>query len=148
MSYPSYRLLQRLICQPPFHVRTPPTANSQNGSFETETWSLCDRHDPIHCTAQSSCYFLTNSETIISYQFFIMFKTFTCLSMAASVVAFSSSRNLRPSTTKLSMGLVGSGSAEGLAGQTAPLGYFDPLGLSTGKTDGEIKVQLAVDCNL
>jgi hypothetical protein len=77
-----------------------------------------------------------------------MFKTFTCLSMAASVVAFSSSRNLRPSTTKLSMGLVGSGSAEGLAGQTAPLGYFDPLGLSTGKTDGEIKVQLAVDCNL
>ena len=38
------------------------------------------------------------------------------------------------------MGLVGSGSAEGLAGQTAPLGYFDPLGLSTGKTDGEIKV--------
>lgn len=41
---------------------------------------------------------------------------------------------------RVSMGLVGSGSAEGLAGQTAPLGYFDPLGLSTGKTDGEIKV--------
>jgi hypothetical protein len=71
-----------------------------------------------------------------------MFKALTCLSMVASVAAFSSSRNVRPSTTKLSMGLVGSGSAEGLAGQTAPLGYFDPLGLSTGKTDGEIKVQL------
>ena len=43
------------------------------------------------------------------------------------------------------MGLVGSGSAEGLAGQTAPLGYFDPLGLGTGKTDGEIKVLLTVN---
>lgn len=74
-----------------------------------------------------------------------MFKTLTSLSMVASVAAFSSSRNVRPSTTKLSMGLVGSGSAEGLAGQTAPLGYFDPLGLSTGKTDGEIKVLLTVN---
>ena len=74
-----------------------------------------------------------------------MFKTLTSLSMVASVAAFSSSRNVRPSTTKLSMGLVGSGSAEGLAGQTAPLGYFDPLGLGTGKTDGEIKVLLTVN---
>jgi hypothetical protein len=30
-------------------------------------------------------------------------------------------------------------SAEDLAGATAPLGYFDPLGLSNGKTPEEVK---------
>jgi len=30
-------------------------------------------------------------------------------------------------------------SASGLVGSTAPLGFFDPLGLSNGKTDAEIK---------
>lgn len=72
----------------------------------------------------------------------MMIKTLSCLAIAASAAAFSPSMNVRLTTNKLSMGLVGSGSAEGLAGQTAPLGYFDPLGLSTGKTDGEIKVRL------
>lgn len=72
-----------------------------------------------------------------------MFKCALITTLATTAVAFSPSRNVRLSSIKsLSMGLVGSGSAEGLAGQTAPLGYFDPLGLSTGKTDGDIKVRL------
>ena len=63
-----------------------------------------------------------------------MFKTILIASLAASAVAFRPSMAPRPSMVKVSM------SAEGLAGQTAPLGFFDPLGLSAGKTDGEIKV--------
>ena len=73
----------------------------------------------------------------------VMFKCALITTLATTAVAFCPSRNVRLSSIKsLSMGLVGSGSAEGLAGQTAPLGYFDPLGLSTGKTDGDIKVRL------
>ena len=44
----------------------------------------------------------------------------------------------RQSLTKLSM------SAEFLPGALAPLGYFDPLGFSKGKTEGEVKVCLLV----
>lgn len=69
-----------------------------------------------------------------------MFKSAIVAALTVSAAAFSPALNVRPSVTRMSMGLVGSGSAEGLAGQTAPLGYFDPLGFSTGKTDGEIKV--------
>ena len=77
-----------------------------------------------------------------------MFRTAIIASLAASSAAFSLAPAVRLTSTRLSMakgekpkgGLVGSGSAEGLAGQTAPLGFFDPLGLSTGKTDGDIKV--------
>lgn len=69
-----------------------------------------------------------------------MFRTLVAATFVATGLAFGPVRNVRASTMRVSMGLVGSGSAEGLAGQTAPLGYFDPLGLSTGKTDGEIKV--------
>ena len=69
-----------------------------------------------------------------------MFRTLVAATFVATGLAFGPVANVRASTMRVSMGLVGSGSAEGLAGQTAPLGYFDPLGLSTGKTDGEIKV--------
>jgi hypothetical protein len=69
-----------------------------------------------------------------------MLKSAIVTTLIGSAAAFSPALNARQSVTRMSMGLVGSGSAEGLAGQTAPLGYFDPLGLSTGKTDGEIKV--------
>lgn len=64
-----------------------------------------------------------------------MFKTILIASLAASAVAFRPAPMARASISKVSM------SAEGLAGQTAPLGFFDPLGLSAGKTDGEIKVK-------
>lgn len=50
-----------------------------------------------------------------------MFKAAIIASLATSAVAFNPTAS-RFSATKLSM------TAEGLAGQTAPLGYFDPLG--------------------
>jgi hypothetical protein len=66
-----------------------------------------------------------------------MFQAVLIASLAASAVAFRPAVMARPSLTKVSM------SAEGLAGQTAPLGFFDPLSLSAGKTDGEIKVAMS-----
>jgi hypothetical protein len=66
-----------------------------------------------------------------------MFQAVLIASLAASAVAFRPAVMARPSLTKVSM------SAEGLAGQTAPLGFFDPLSLSAGKTAGEIKVVLS-----
>ena len=51
-----------------------------------------------------------------------MFKAALIASLATSAVAFRPTSSSRVSMAKLSM------SAEGLAGQTAPLGYFDPLG--------------------
>ena len=69
-----------------------------------------------------------------------MFRSLVLATVVATGMAFGPVASIKSSKTKVFMGLVGSGSAEGLAGQTAPLGYFDPLGLSTGKTDGEIKV--------
>ena len=65
-----------------------------------------------------------------------MFQTIIIASLAASAVAFRPTLMARPSFAKVSM------SAEGLAGQTAPLGFFDPLGLSAGKTVGEVKVRI------
>lgn len=70
----------------------------------------------------------------------MVFRSLVVATIVATGLAFGPVSNVRSSKMRVSMGLVGSGSAEGLAGQTAPLGYFDPLGLSTGKTDGEIKV--------
>ena len=67
-----------------------------------------------------------------------MFQTIIVASLAASAVAFRPAVMARPALTKVSM------SAEGLAGQTSPLGFFDPLGLSAGKTDGEVKVRPAL----
>jgi hypothetical protein len=61
-------------------------------------------------------------------------KTLIIASLVASAVAFRPASMARPSMNKLSM------SAEGLAGQTAPFGFFDPLSLSAGKSDGEVKV--------
>ena len=70
-----------------------------------------------------------------SYQLLTMFQTIIIASLAASAVAFRPAPMARASLAKVSM------SAEGLAGQTAPLGFFDPLGLSAGKTVGEVKVR-------
>ena len=54
----------------------------------------------------------------------------------ASVAAFRPASSMsRQSLSKLSM------SAEFLPGALAPLGYFDPLGLSKDKTEGEVKVR-------
>lgn len=57
----------------------------------------------------------------ISHPYPKMFKAAIIASLATSAVAFNPTAS-RFSATKLSM------TAEGLAGQTAPLGYFDPLG--------------------
>lgn len=51
-----------------------------------------------------------------------MFKTALIAALAGSAVAFRAASVPRLAMTKVSM------SAEGLAGATAPLGYFDPLG--------------------
>ena len=54
----------------------------------------------------------------------------------ASVAAFRPASSMsRQSLSKLSM------SAEFLPGALAPLGYFDPLGFSKDKTEGEVKVR-------
>ena len=65
-----------------------------------------------------------------------MFRTVLLVSaFMASVVAFRPVSSMsRQSLMKLSM------SAEFLPGALAPLGYFDPLGFSKGKTEGEVKV--------
>jgi hypothetical protein len=63
-----------------------------------------------------------------------MFKTLIVASVVASVVAFRPASFARPTLGRVSM------SAEGQVGSTAPLGFFDPLKLSDGKTDGEVKV--------
>ena len=65
-----------------------------------------------------------------------MFKFFLTVCLATSVVAFRPALVARPCLTRLSM------NAEGLAGQSAPFGYFDPLGLSNDKSEGDVKVRL------
>ena len=51
-----------------------------------------------------------------------MFKAVLVASLACSAVAFRPAPMARASLSKLSM------NAEGLAGESGPLGYFDPLG--------------------
>ena len=51
-----------------------------------------------------------------------MFKAVLIASLASSAVAFRPAPMARASLSKLSM------NAEGLAGESGPLGYFDPLG--------------------
>jgi hypothetical protein len=61
-----------------------------------------------------------------------MFKLCVILSVLASVAAFAPARSaMRSSAMKMS--------AEGMVGQLAPVGFFDPLGLSTDKTPSELK---------
>jgi Chlorophyll A-B binding protein len=63
-----------------------------------------------------------------------MFKTLAIASLIGSVAAFGPARGMTVRTSsKVSM------SAEFLPGAVAPLGYFDPLSLSAGKTTGEVK---------
>ena len=63
-----------------------------------------------------------------------MFKSLALATLVGSAVAFSPARisSVRQSH-KVSM------SAEFLPGALAPLGYFDPLSLSAGKTEGEVR---------
>ena len=63
-----------------------------------------------------------------------MFKSLVIASLVSSAVAFSPARSTAiRASSKLSM------SAEFLPGALAPLGYFDPLSLSAGKTTGEVR---------
>jgi hypothetical protein len=63
-----------------------------------------------------------------------MLKVIIVASLAASAAAFRPAPMVRSSAVKLSM------TAEGLAGESAPFGYFDPLGLSDGKSIGDVRV--------
>lgn len=63
-----------------------------------------------------------------------MFKSLALASLVGSAVAFSPARS---SSVRLSHKV--SMSAEFLPGALAPLGYFDPLSLSAGKTEGEVR---------
>jgi hypothetical protein len=49
-------------------------------------------------------------------------KSLLIATIATSAVAFGPASLTRPTVSRLSM------NAEGLAGETGPLGYFDPLG--------------------
>jgi Chlorophyll A-B binding protein len=60
-----------------------------------------------------------------------MFKFALILSALAVASAFTSPRVVARSSLKMS--------AESLTGSLAPLGFFDPLGLSAGKSDKEMK---------
>jgi len=62
-----------------------------------------------------------------------MFKFVALFSLLASAAAFQQSARPVAARSALKM------SAEGLPGALPPVGFFDPLGLSAGKTDGEIK---------
>mmetsp|Transcript_23340 Transcript_23340/g.38893 ORF Transcript_23340/g.38893 Transcript_23340/m.38893 type:complete len:210 (-) Transcript_23340:115-744(-) len=61
-----------------------------------------------------------------------MFKTIIAASLLASTAAFSMPAG-RMTSSRVSM------SAEGLVGSLPPVGFFDPLSLSEGKTDAEMK---------
>ena len=65
-----------------------------------------------------------------------MLQVILIASLAASAAAFRPAPMVRRSAVKLSM------TAEGLAGESAPFGYFDPLGLSDGKSIGDVRVKL------
>ena len=65
-----------------------------------------------------------------------MLQVIIIASLAASAAAFRPAPMVRRSAVKLSM------TAEGLAGESAPFGYFDPLGLSDGKSIGDVRVKL------
>ena len=61
-----------------------------------------------------------------------MFSKFiTIISALACVSAFSPVRSSIRSSLRMS--------AEDMVGQLPPVGFFDPLGLSNGRTDGELK---------
>ena len=64
-----------------------------------------------------------------------MFKSLAVASLISSAVAFSPARcnTAIRTSSKISM------TAEFLPGALAPLGYFDPLSLSAGKTEGEVR---------
>ena len=63
-----------------------------------------------------------------------MCKTLAVASLISSAVAFAPARSMTVRTSsKVSM------SSEFLPGAVAPLGYFDPLSLSAGKTEGECR---------
>lgn len=62
-----------------------------------------------------------------------MFKSIAIVSLLSSAAAFSPARVSIRTSSKISM------SAEFLPGALAPLGYFDPLSLSAGKTTGEVR---------
>jgi Chlorophyll A-B binding protein len=63
-----------------------------------------------------------------------MFKSLAITSLIGSAAAFSPARlTAVRQSHKVSM------SAEFLPGALAPLGYFDPLSLSAGKTEGEVR---------
>jgi hypothetical protein len=62
-----------------------------------------------------------------------MFKSIVVLSIIASAAAFRLPSAAVRSTARVQM------SAENLYGALPPVGFFDPLGLSAGKTDAEIK---------
>jgi light-harvesting complex I chlorophyll a/b binding protein 1 len=61
-----------------------------------------------------------------------MFKSFIALLIIASTASFRLSTTSR-ATAKVRM------SAENFYGSLPPVGFFDPLGLSTGKSDAEVK---------
>jgi hypothetical protein len=60
-----------------------------------------------------------------------MFRTVLALSAIASVAAFSAMPSRKVSGLKMS--------AEDMVGSLAPVGFFDPLGLSSGRTGGEVR---------
>jgi len=62
-----------------------------------------------------------------------MFKFAVILSTLASVAAFAPAGISATHSSAMKM------SAEGMVGQIAPVGFFDPLGLSEGKTPEELK---------
>lgn len=70
-----------------------------------------------HFTNVAKCDTSHNFSTFLK-----MFKTILIASLACSAVAFRPAPMARASLSKLSM------NAEGLAGESGPLGYFDPLG--------------------
>lgn len=62
-----------------------------------------------------------------------MFKFVIVSALLSAVAAFAPTARMTRNLNKVSM------SAEDLPGALPPVGFFDPLGLSKGKTDGEIK---------
>eukprot|EP01038_Epipyxis_sp_PR26KG_P012782 gene12782-17138_t len=64
-----------------------------------------------------------------------MFSATVILSLLASTVAFNVNTASRAASLKPAFAM----SAEGLVGSLAPVGFFDPLALSSGKTAGEVK---------
>jgi hypothetical protein len=83
----------------------------------------------MHTVIQRKYFDFTDQKLVAQFKYsnkqtnkMMFIKSLLIATIATSAVAFGPASLARPTMSRLSM------NAEGLAGETGPLGYFDPLG--------------------